>query len=1193
MDPARHDEGGDAPRPDPPEGPRAPSPSLRRARDRAAHWGHPVDEAKREARARRHRVRRVVLLVLLVVGLGLAAGYWYVTRPAHVQAVAERYLHERLGTEVEIGQARFSLLSRSLTVEDLRIYPPRPYTDPILAADRVELELVLGKLLRLDVAAREILVLRPRITLVLRDEKRWNFQALAEAVRELKPPAVRPVLSLEEGKLLIRRKVGGQPVYEQEMEVSGLLLPGEADPKTFRFQTVVSSEELSLAITSGLFDAETGALSFEGQASNVALTPDLYASLPGEVQLVWDRFEPEGSINLKINFDEREGLRLQSELTGVRFAYEYQEKLHHFENLTGRAIFTPTSLRLEGVHGLLDGSPMRLEGSVSGFDREVLAVDLEVTVESISLRKHRETLSGLSEPFASIYRDYDPRGTVDMTIRARRGTGPAEEVQVEGGIVCRGAAIAYRGFPYVVERLRGRVDFGPDGFRIDRMQGYHGTSPITITTAVTNPGDAFGLDTTIRGEGIPIDDDLRAALPEASRQAYDEYHASGKLDLTVRVTREPRLDAEMVTVIDARLVGCTIKHENFPYELRDAHGEVRLDADGADIRRVEGRHGTAEITVTGTIRPEPADDPPVRLQITASNVSIDEDLAAALPPRERETFRLFHLSGLADIEGTVRSGPEIDLPFEYELTVRPTSARMIYEPFPILVENAAGTFTLTPRQTRIESLAGSNREARLQAIGWIEHREDDFAVDLTIQGQNVPLSEELRGAFMPEVRSAWSRVAPRGRVDVSARLTKAFGTKPDEIEHHVWVTPRDAAVRLEFFPYPLEALHGRIEFVGNRVRLHEVTAREGPTEFYLDGDLGFEDDGQTIDLAVEAKGLRLEGPLGRALPEALAKAFKRLAPAGRLDVRLSELAVRIPKEGPTEARWAGTALLDEVSLSRGVEIAGAVGTARVAGSLAGGRFGLDGEFRLQQGRIADLAVSDLRLVVAKDPSSETLRFSTIESGFYGGRLEGTGAMGTGPDGGFELDLAIQDAAFGPFLRDGMGIENPPQDGRLDATFAAQDPGTDGSELRASGQARVTDASLYELPPIVRVLNLLRLKPPDRAAFRHARITYFVVGKTIFLEDIRLEGRAMNLYGIGTVGREGALNLTFRMGKKDEQPLSTLLTELVEGVRRELVVIEVTGTLSDPKVETRPLSRLSAPLRELQQLIRESRGRGRS
>ena len=91
-------------------------------------------------------------------------------------------------------------------------------------------------------------------------------------------------------------------------------------------------------------------------------------------------------------------------------------------------------------------------------------------------------------------------------------------------------------------------------------------------------------------------------------------------------------------------------------------------------------------------------------------------------------------------------------------------------------------------------------------------------------------------------------------------------------------------------------------------------------------------------------------------------------------------------------------------------------------------------------------------------------------------------------------------------------------------------------------------------------------------------------------DIRLEGKAMSLFGAGTVNAANQLNLVFLTGKHNDDPLIPALSELGEGLRKELVVVLVTGTLAEPKVEVRTLSGLTMPLRELLRLVREQRAR---
>jgi hypothetical protein len=176
------------------------------------------------------------------------------------------------------------------------------------------------------------------------------------------------------------------------------------------------------------------------------------------------------------------------------------------------------------------------------------------------------------------------------------------------------------------------------------------------------------------------------------------------------------------------------------------------------------------------------------------------------------------------------------------------------------------------------------------------------------------------------------------------------------------------------------------------------------------------------------------------------------------------------------------------------------------------------------------------------------------------------------------------------LREGWRIERNLSGGRLKATLGLRARGPEAQEVEASGYVDVTDAHLYELPLVVRVFNLMRLAPGDPTAFEKARVLYFVRGPRVYLGDIRLEGRATSLYGAGIVESGGQLNLTFLAGKRNDDPLVPALAELAEGLRKELVVVLVTGTVSEPQVQTRSLSSLGAPFRELLRLVREQRER---
>jgi hypothetical protein len=500
-----------------------------------------------------------------------------------------------------------------------------------------------------------------------------------------------------------------------------------------------------------------------------------------------------------------------------------------------------------------------------------------------------------------------------------------------------------------------------------------------------------------------------------------------------------------------------------------------------------------------------------------------------------------------------------------------------------------GRLRLTKGTCRIDSLVGYNSGARIEARGWIEQKPDDYAMDLTLNGTDITLGEPLRGALGPEMRTVWSHLAPRGRVDVLAHLAKAFGPQ-EEIRHHVWVTARDAQARLDVFPYPLEHVTGQLEFQGSEVRLHDIKARAGLAEFSLGGRIAYGKEGPELDLTIRTKGLRMEGPLRDALPGPFQKAFDAIHPSGRMDLNITRLRFRSTGPDGPEAVWSGTAILDEVGATPGVKVSSVVGTAELDGKWVNGQVAIQGKMRIQQGKIADKDVSETQLVLEKAASANTVTIKSVEGEFYGGRMEGFGSIRLEPTTRYAISMTAADVDFERLLREGFRLEHNMSGGRMKATLGLWAKGTDAQAVEASGYADVSDAKLYELPPLLRVMNVLRFAPADQTAFQGGRVLYFLRGKRLFLADIRLEGGAASLYGTGIMEPDGKLDMTFIPGKKNDDPLIPALEELAEGIRKELAVVIVSGTLAEPLVEVRTLSSLTAPLRELMRLAREQRQR---
>src|SRR5262249_38746533 len=139
--------------------------------------------------------------------------------------------------------------------------------------------------------------------------------------------------------------------------------------------------------------------------------------------------------------------------------------------------------------------------------------------------------------------------------------------------------------------------------------------------------------------------------------------------------------------------------------------------------------------------------------------------------------------------------------------------------------------------------------------------DDPLKIDVLLQAENLPFSEELRQALPLAWRQTWPTINPSGASDVEAEVHIAPGL-PDRT--HIVITPRKAAnVRLQvirslqpgFDPggtieLRMEDVRGRFVFDNGKVTMHDVnfTFRGAPVQFAR-GTVFVEDTGR-FDLAV-------------------------------------------------------------------------------------------------------------------------------------------------------------------------------------------------------------------------------------------------------------------------------------------------------------------------------------------------------
>jgi hypothetical protein len=118
--------------------------------------------------------------------------------------------------------------------------------------------------------------------------------------------------------------------------------------------------------------------------------------------------------------------------------------------------------------------------------------------------------------------------------------------------------------------------------------------------------------------------------------------------------------------------------------------------------------------------------------------------------------------------------------------------------------------------------------------------------------------------------------------------------------------------------------------------------------------------------------------------------------------------------------------------------------------------------------------------------------------------------------------------------------------------------------------------------------VLRLNLPGTdKADQEGEVYFSRAGDKINIEEGELTGAGLNVSGYGSIGLDESLNLRLIAvgAPKGGIPiLSTIVDWLLSNIERQLVRVDVTGTLSKPEYSSQVISTITWPLRSLRSLL---------
>jgi len=785
------------------------------------------------------------------------------------------------------------------------------------------------------------------------------------------------------------------------------------------------------------------------------------------------------------------------------------------------------------------------------------------------------------------------RASLEWQVTGALAALEAADFSVAGRI--ESGRFEHASLPFAMSDVTAAFQADRTGLQFENLEAHAGSTLLRGGGRYAGWSPDADFDLLLEAERLVVGRHWEGLLPAAVASHWSKLLPAGEVDLRAHVIRRAGTVEPNVSL---RCRNVSLTHYRFPYRLDRTVGTVVLDGRTLSIH-LTGQAGGHPVQVQGafrTVAAQPAGPEPAgtygTLEVRGEGMRIDDTLLAAMPPRSADIVRTLRAAGTFDFVFRHDRAPTLPGGYANSLGIHLAQCSMAYAGFPYPLSNVSGSLRMDRGHWTIRDITGSNDTGVVHCTGMLVPRGDnDGELTLHLTGTGVVLERELRDALPAGVRQIWDDVDPRGNAEFSA--TVRYHVKARRTEVEIEATPQGDTVSIEpaWFPYRLERLRGQLHWKDGMLTFDRVRGAHDRTTVAAGGVCRFAPGGgwHVSFKHLAADRFRADHEVLSALPVGLQQAISAvdlrglLSMAGSLDIHSTA--------GPPAVAWDMQLDVEQGSLDVGTPIEHVHGGIRLRGQSDGRTWQTFGEMAIDSAMWRGIQLTAVQGPLAMDAAG--VRFGStaaqgsgpatprrVSARVAGGTLLLDGSVAAGAPGGFALAASLGDADLERLAGDAISAAHPYR-GRVFGTLEVSGSRAGAHSLAGRGQVRLRDADIYELPLVVAMLKMLRVKAPDLNAFGSSIVDFRIEGPRAYLDNVELSGDAISLVGNGEIDFDSNVHMTFRSIMGDSATQLPVMKRVLGGASGQFMLIHVDGVLPHPEMTSEAFPTLAAAIQKLQ------------
>ena len=255
----------------------------------------------------------------------------------------------------------------------------------------------------------------------------------------------------------------------------------------------------------------------------------------------------------------------------------------------------------------------------------------------------------------------------DVWLKLSRAAGLGNKYKPELIETIYDGSMNFHGFPYTIEQLRGRVRWTGDVVQFSELEGIHAGATLTGRGTFERKAKSSLLELFIDASEASFDRSLKAALPAALVQVWNDFQPQGTFDLNTQITWSPGEPCHVV-IPSVKVRDGAVNIRCFPWSLQKLTGEFSFNTEPGklEMKQLQAQHDETRLTARGVgWFPNGAPWSLKFDQLNVDHLIPNKSFYNALPPAVQRVMEVlrptgdFSFDGPVEFFGSPRSGDSV------------------------------------------------------------------------------------------------------------------------------------------------------------------------------------------------------------------------------------------------------------------------------------------------------------------------------------------------------------------------------------------------------------------------------------------------------------------------------------------------------------------------------------------------------